>query len=87
MLKTAPKHVGPMLKCCYMRIVFVGGGSGGHFYPLMATAEALREQQPTAELFYIGPNAFNAEELANSFKKLSMLDPKPNPFTALRSDT
>ena len=46
-----------------MRIVFVGGGSGGHFYPLMATAEALREQQPNAELFYIGPNPFNVEAL------------------------
>jgi UDP-N-acetylglucosamine--N-acetylmuramyl-(pentapeptide) pyrophosphoryl-undecaprenol N-acetylglucosamine transferase len=46
-----------------MRIAFVGGGSGGHFYPLMATAEALREQQPNAELFYIGPTSFNADEL------------------------
>jgi UDP-N-acetylglucosamine--N-acetylmuramyl-(pentapeptide) pyrophosphoryl-undecaprenol N-acetylglucosamine transferase len=46
-----------------MRIVFVGGGSGGHFYPLIATAEAIRIQQPDAELFYIGPDAFNADEL------------------------
>lgn len=54
-----------------MRIVFVGGGSGGHFYPLIATAEALRVQQPNAELFYIGPTAFNADELkANNIRHL-----------------
>jgi UDP-N-acetylglucosamine--N-acetylmuramyl-(pentapeptide) pyrophosphoryl-undecaprenol N-acetylglucosamine transferase len=27
-----------------MKIVFTGGGSGGHFYPLMAIAEAVRDQ-------------------------------------------
>ncbi len=60
-----------MLNLFYMRIVFVGGGSGGHFYPLMATAEALRVQQPNAELFYIGPTPFNAEELKlNSIRHL-----------------
>ncbi len=54
-----------------MRIVFVGGGSGGHFYPLIATAEALRVQQPEAELFYIGPNPFNVAELrANNIRHL-----------------
>lgn len=48
-----------------MRIGFVGGGTGGHFYPLIAVAEVLRSQngeQP--ELFYFGPEAYDAELLA-----------------------
>lgn len=47
-----------------MRIAFVGGGTGGHFYPLIATAEALREKVISAELLYIGPTPFNSEVLA-----------------------
>ena len=52
-----------------MRIVFVGGGSGGHFYPLMAIAEAIREQDRAAnrdtELYYLGPDVFNEDRLAS----------------------
>ena len=51
-----------------MRIVLTGGGTGGHFYPLIAVAEAIEEiclertlLEP--ELFYIGPPAFDGEAL------------------------
>ncbi|MEK7133929.1 MAG: UDP-N-acetylglucosamine--N-acetylmuramyl-(pentapeptide) pyrophosphoryl-undecaprenol N-acetylglucosamine transferase [Patescibacteria group bacterium] len=51
-----------------MRIVLIGGGSGGHFYPLIAVAEAIEDiclertlLEP--ELYYIGPPAFDAEAL------------------------
>jgi UDP-N-acetylglucosamine--N-acetylmuramyl-(pentapeptide) pyrophosphoryl-undecaprenol N-acetylglucosamine transferase len=52
-----------------MKIVFVGGGTGGHFYPLIAVAEAIEEitDEKTLiepELFYIGPPAFDAVALA-----------------------
>lgn len=47
-----------------MRIVLVGGGSGGHFYPLIAVAEALNESAEKPELYYLGPNPFDAEMLA-----------------------
>jgi len=50
-----------------MRLVLVGGGTGGHFYPLIAIAEAIREREaggdsPT-ELLYLGPEPYNAEVL------------------------
>lgn len=51
-----------------MRIAFVGGGTGGHFYPLMAIAESIREREAgqglSVELLYLGPEAYNAEALA-----------------------
>ena len=37
-----------------MRIVLTGGGSGGHTFPLIAVAQALRAKDPSVELFYIG---------------------------------
>jgi UDP-N-acetylglucosamine--N-acetylmuramyl-(pentapeptide) pyrophosphoryl-undecaprenol N-acetylglucosamine transferase len=46
-----------------MRIAFVGGGTGGHFYPLIATAEAIAARNATAELIYIGPTSFDAASL------------------------
>jgi len=49
-----------------MRIVLVGGGTGGHFYPLIAVAEELNSILPEAELFYMGPNPYNAAALAEN---------------------
>ncbi len=52
-----------------MRVVFVGAGSGGHFYPLIAIAEALRERDrefnTDVELYYMGPEAYNRQALQN----------------------
>ena len=48
------------------RIVLVGGGSGGHFYPLIAVAERLNQyknQGVDLELFYFGPDTYNTEDL------------------------
>src|SRR3989344_2870930 len=51
-----------------MTIAFTGGGSGGHFYPIIAIAEALqdlvREERLIApSLYYFAPNPFDEKAL------------------------
>ncbi len=46
-----------------MRILFVGGGTGGHFYPLIAVAEILHTHPSNPRLYYMGPNPYNQELL------------------------
>jgi UDP-N-acetylglucosamine--N-acetylmuramyl-(pentapeptide) pyrophosphoryl-undecaprenol N-acetylglucosamine transferase len=48
-----------------MKIALVGGGTGGHFYPLMAVASELRQRPENIELFYIGPNPYDYKDLEN----------------------
>jgi UDP-N-acetylglucosamine--N-acetylmuramyl-(pentapeptide) pyrophosphoryl-undecaprenol N-acetylglucosamine transferase len=46
-----------------MRIVLVGGGTGGHFYPLIAVAEVLNTLPEKPELYYFGPDEYDREVL------------------------
>ncbi len=51
-----------------MRIVLIGGGTGGHFYPLIAIAEGIEAicKERTLlepELFYLGPEPFDGNAL------------------------
>lgn len=51
-----------------MRIVLTGGGSGGHFYPLIAVAEAIEDISKERvllepDLYYIGPEPFDRAAL------------------------
>lgn len=37
-----------------MRLLISGGGTGGHIYPALALVEALKAQDPTTEVLYVG---------------------------------
>lgn len=49
-----------------MRIGFVGGGTGGHFYPLIAVAHELNASEQSPELYYFGPSPYNKELLTTN---------------------
>lgn len=46
-----------------MKIGFVGGGTGGHFTPLIAVANELHQHKLNPELFYFGPVPYDLDEL------------------------
>ncbi len=51
-----------------MKILFTGGGSGGHFYPIIAVAEEINkitreEQMVSPELYFMGPAPYDARAL------------------------
>lgn len=51
-----------------MRILFTGGGTGGHFYPIIAVIREIKkiveeERLISANLYYIGPDDFGEELL------------------------
>ena len=51
-----------------MKIVFAGGGTGGHFYPLIAVAEeitkyALEHQLVHPKMYYLGPSPYDKKSL------------------------
>jgi UDP-N-acetylglucosamine--N-acetylmuramyl-(pentapeptide) pyrophosphoryl-undecaprenol N-acetylglucosamine transferase len=49
-----------------MKIVFTGGGTGGHVYPNIAIYEALKEQNPDAMFLYIGTKRGAENRIARS---------------------
>ena len=49
-----------------LRIVLTGGGTGGHAYPALSIADALRTEYPGCEILYIGGNGSIEEKLARA---------------------
>jgi UDP-N-acetylglucosamine--N-acetylmuramyl-(pentapeptide) pyrophosphoryl-undecaprenol N-acetylglucosamine transferase len=80
-----------------MKIVLTGGGSGGHFYPLIAVAEAIEDlcnekRLVEPQLFYFGPAPFDAVALAEHDIEHRMVgaasvrkDGHSNPFGFIRA--
>jgi len=62
-----------------MKIILTGGGTGGHFYPLMAVAEQINEivrqdKLIKPEIFYLSNNPYDKKKLFENditFKKIS----------------
>lgn len=50
--KNTPLGDGGMSRGC--RIIIAGGGTGGHIFPAIAIANALKQQQPDVELLFVG---------------------------------
>ncbi len=51
-----------------MKIVFTGGGTGGHFYPIIAVAEAIHSLEKERkllepEMYFFGPDVFDERAL------------------------
>ena len=76
-----------------MTIVFTGGGTGGHFYPIIAIAEAIndlvREKRLVApKLYYLAPNSFDQNALfENGIIHISIPAGKVRRYISLKNIT
>lgn len=46
-----------------IRVLLVGGGTGGHFYPLISIAETLKTTVSDLKLYYAGPTEYDHDAL------------------------
>lgn len=76
-----------------MTIVFTGGGTGGHFYPIIAIAEAIndlvREKKLVPpKLYYLAPNSFDQNALfENSITHIKISAGKIRRYSSFRNVT
>jgi UDP-N-acetylglucosamine--N-acetylmuramyl-(pentapeptide) pyrophosphoryl-undecaprenol N-acetylglucosamine transferase len=75
-----------------MRILFTGGGSGGHIFPIIAVQQAFKELVNLPEnnqeinFYYLGPDKFAAENFAKeSIKTKFILSGKLRRYFSLKS--
>ncbi len=60
------------------RFVFAGGGTGGHLFPLVAVADALRREAPGVECVFVGTaRGIEARVLPARGERLELLDVRP----------
>ena len=46
-----------------MKIILCGGGTAGHINPAIAVAEEIKQQNPTAEILFIGRDGGKENDL------------------------
>ena len=57
------------------RIIIAGGGTGGHIFPAIATANALRKQEPQTEILFVGAKGkMEMEKVPQAGYKIEGLD-------------
>jgi len=63
-----------------MRILLAGGGTAGHTSPLLATADALRRQEPAVEITCLGtPRGLETRVVPEAGYPLELISPVPLP--------
>lgn len=57
------------------RVIISGGGTGGHIYPAIAIANAIKERQPDTEILFVGANGkMEMEKVPKAGYKIIGLD-------------
>ena len=57
------------------KIIISGGGTGGHIYPAIAIANAIKEKEPNAEILFVGANGkMEMEKVPKAGYKIVGLD-------------
>src|SRR4051794_38775589 len=74
---------GAVLRLPPMRILLAGGGTAGHTSPLLATADALRRLDPSAEITCLGtPRGLENRVVPEAGYPLELIPPVPLPRKA-----
>ncbi|MEE8131724.1 MAG: undecaprenyldiphospho-muramoylpentapeptide beta-N-acetylglucosaminyltransferase [Candidatus Paceibacterota bacterium] len=69
-----------------MRILFTGGGTGGHIYPILAIVEELKQKQPDLDLRYFGaPGVYQNLLEVNGIKTSKILSSKLRRYFDVRN--
>jgi UDP-N-acetylglucosamine--N-acetylmuramyl-(pentapeptide) pyrophosphoryl-undecaprenol N-acetylglucosamine transferase len=63
-----------------LRVVFAGGGTGGHLTPGLATAEALRRLLPTSRPLFLVTTALAERHFAAALEEFEAIEVPPTPW-------